>query len=76
MSQENVVVSFIGQKLSSLCWCTNRDGSLSQDEFLSGCWDDQINSICLWRIPNDAGDFGAEPFIQAQKDITSGSFSF
>ena len=72
MSSENVVVSFVGQKVSKLLWCTNRDGSLSEDEFLSGSWDDDINSICLWKIPDESPDFGAEPYVVAQKKLTSG----
>jgi len=76
MSQENVLVSFVGQKISKLCWCTYRDGSISSNEFISGGWDDQVNSICLWRIPEDGGDISisTEPFVLTQKEVELGLY--
>jgi len=73
MSQENVVISFVGQKISNLCWCTKRDGSTSQDEFLTGGYDDEVNSLCLWKIPDEAMDISTEPFVVAQKEVPIGS---
>lgn len=77
MSQENVLVSFIGQKISKLCWCVYHDGSLSSNEFISGGWDEQINSLSLWKIPEDNGDIGmaAEPYVLAQKEVKQGSIT-
>ena len=79
MSQDNILVSFIGHKVSKLCWCTNRDGSLSLNEFISGGWDDtDSNLLCLWDVPSDQYDAGMtnEPVVVAKKEIDNGKFSF
>eukprot|EP00794_Sanderia_malayensis_P000265 gene265-888_t len=44
---ENLLVKYIGQKVSKLRWRSN--GQLRKtDQFISGSWDDQDNSLCLW----------------------------
>jgi len=71
MSLESVKVSFIGQKISKLCWCLNRDGSLSTNEFITGSWDDKINCLSRWKITDDLIEEGsnAEPFMMSQYSL-------
>lgn len=71
MSLETVKVSFIGHKISKVCWSLNRDESLNTNEFITGSWDDKINYISKWRISDDAIEesTNAEPFLISQYSL-------
>jgi len=58
MAQENVVISFIGQKISKLQWCIDTNGSLSTNEFITGSCDDSASLITRWMLPKDVTENG------------------
>lgn len=76
MSQENISISFIGQKVGKLCWCVNCDGSLSNDQFVTGGWDERNeNYLTLWRFPEDNMDSASEPYIITHSIVKDGMFN-
>jgi len=67
MSTEHHWKTFIGHKVSKLCWIPSRNGNSSADEFVTASWDDTQNSITRWKIPDESGDDNnPEPYMRNQ----------
>jgi nuclear pore complex protein Nup43 len=61
MATENHWKTFIGQKVSKLCWASKRNGDLNPNEFITASWDDTRNSVTQWKIPDESTDEGNNP---------------
>lgn len=59
MAQENATFSFIGQKISKICWCARNHSSTNTNHFVTGSYDDKTNFLTYWNIPDEG--VGSEP---------------
>ena len=59
---ENIIVAFVGQKISKVCWSHPGNTSLSPTDFITGSDDCRNTLITRWQIPSiEDGDF-IEPY--------------
>jgi len=61
MATDNHWKTFIGQKVSKLCWAAKRNGDLNPNEFITASWDDTRNSVTQWKIPDESTNEGDNP---------------
>ena len=72
MNEEKVIVSFVGQKVSKVCWCQSYNGEKNPCEFITGSCDDQKNIVSIWKVSTENDN---EPIIESQLFI-EGTHSF
>lgn len=48
-SSEEVVVSYVGQKVSKVRWAPVLSGRRTSEIFVSGSWDDPVSDFCMSR---------------------------
>lgn len=59
---ENIIVAFVGQKISKVCWSHPGNTSSSPTDFITGSDDCRNTLITRWQIPSiEDGDF-IEPY--------------
>jgi len=62
MSTENHWKTFIGHKVSKLCWTWKHNrNATNANEFVTASWDDTQNSITQWKIPDESAEDGCNP---------------
>lgn len=71
--ENNLVVSFVGQKISKICWCNHENITSSPTDFITGSYDCLRSLITRWQIP-DGNEDSIEPVELATYD-TAGSIT-